>query len=212
MSFDFVFILHVTKELKGITDLLCKKLQQKTQDIVNAMDDVATTKKLIQKLRDHDWSALLNDVTSFCIKQGIQVPDMNAFNADYIRSRAENELSVEHHYKYDIFTVAVDQQLHELNSRLGEQATELLVLCTSLDPRDSFKSFKIDDICLLPSKFYPSDFSEQERNRLRQQLQHYELDVLTDPQFQNSNSILSDNLYKQRKLVAHNLHCTQPHI
>jgi len=96
------------------------------------MDDVATTKKLIQSLRDHGWSALLNDVTSFCIKQGIQVPNMNAFYADYIRSRAENELSVEHHYKYDIFTVAIDQQLHELNSRFSEQATELLVLCTSL--------------------------------------------------------------------------------
>ncbi|KAK1621256.1 hypothetical protein QYE76_026773 [Lolium multiflorum] len=52
MSFDFVFILHVMKELMGITDLLCKKLQQKSQDIVNAMHDVATTKELIQKLRD----------------------------------------------------------------------------------------------------------------------------------------------------------------
>jgi hypothetical protein len=45
MSFDFVFIMHVMKELMGITNLLCKKLQQKSQDIVNAMDDVATTKK-----------------------------------------------------------------------------------------------------------------------------------------------------------------------
>ena len=29
MSYDFVFILRVMKELMGITDLLCKKLQQK---------------------------------------------------------------------------------------------------------------------------------------------------------------------------------------
>jgi hypothetical protein len=36
-----------------ITYLLCKKLQQKSQDIVNAMDDVATTKKLLQNLRDN---------------------------------------------------------------------------------------------------------------------------------------------------------------
>jgi len=47
MSFDFVFILHLMKELMGITDLVCRKLQQKSQDIVNAMDDVATTKRLI---------------------------------------------------------------------------------------------------------------------------------------------------------------------
>jgi hypothetical protein len=45
MSFDFVFIKHVMKELMGVPDLLCKKLQQKSQDKVNAMDDVATTKK-----------------------------------------------------------------------------------------------------------------------------------------------------------------------
>jgi hypothetical protein len=44
MSFDFVFILHLMKELMRIIDLLCRKLQHKSQDIVNAMDDVATTK------------------------------------------------------------------------------------------------------------------------------------------------------------------------
>jgi len=47
MSFDFVFILHLMQELMEITDLLCRKLQQKSQDIINAMDDVATTKRLI---------------------------------------------------------------------------------------------------------------------------------------------------------------------
>jgi hypothetical protein len=49
----------------GITDLLCKKLQQKSHDIVNAMDDVATTKKMIQNMRDHGWSKLLEEVTSW---------------------------------------------------------------------------------------------------------------------------------------------------
>ncbi|KAL6655967.1 hypothetical protein ACP70R_006793 [Stipagrostis hirtigluma subsp. patula] len=189
MSFDFVFILHVMKELMGITDLLCKKLQLKSQDIVNAMDDVATTKKLIQKLRDHGWSSLISDVTLFCKKQGIVVPDLNAFYADFIRSRADNETTVEHHYRYDIFTVAVDQQLHELNCRFSEQATELLMLCASLDPKNSFSSLNIDDVCLLASKFYPADFSEQERANLRLQLQHYELAVPTNPKFQNLSSV-----------------------
>ena len=50
MSFDFVFILHVMKELMGTTDLLCKKLQQKSQNIVNAMHDVATTKRIDAKV------------------------------------------------------------------------------------------------------------------------------------------------------------------
>jgi hypothetical protein len=34
------------KEIMGITDMLCKTFQHKSQDIVNAMDDVATTKKI----------------------------------------------------------------------------------------------------------------------------------------------------------------------
>ena len=92
MSFDFVFILHVMKELMGITNLLCKKLQQKSQDIVNAMDNVATTKKLIRNLRDHGWSSLIGNVTSFCKKQDIAVPDLNAFYADYIRSECKMDL------------------------------------------------------------------------------------------------------------------------
>jgi len=90
------------KELMGITDLLCKKLQHKSQDIVNAMHDVATTKKLIQNLRDHGWNGFISDVTSFCNKQGIIISNLNGFYADYIRSRAENETTVEHHYWYDI--------------------------------------------------------------------------------------------------------------
>jgi hypothetical protein len=79
--------------------------------------------------------------------------------------------------------------MQELNSRFSEQATELLVLCTSLDPKDSFSSLKIDDVCTLASKFYPADFSDQEITKLRCQLQHYELDVPTNPKFQNLTSV-----------------------
>jgi hypothetical protein len=85
--------------------------------------------------------------------------------------------------------VVVDQYIHELNSRFSEIATELLVLCSSLDPRDSFQSFKNDDIFLLASKFFPTDFTEQERNNLRLQLQHYELNVPKNPKFHNLSTI-----------------------
>jgi hypothetical protein len=189
MTFEFVFIMHLVKEIMGITDLLCKKLQRKSQDIMNAMDDVATTKQLIQNLRDQGWNKLIADVTSFCSKQGIVVPNMEDLYSDFIRSRSRNETTVEHHYRYDIFTVAIDQQLQELNSRFNEQATELLILCTSLDPNDSFRSFNIENVCLLASKFYPADFTEQERANLRCQLRHYELDVPTNPRFQNLTSV-----------------------
>jgi hypothetical protein len=119
MSFDFIFIMHVMKELMGLTDLLCKKLQHKSHDIVNAMDDLATTKRLIQNLRDHGWDRLINDVTVFCNKHEIIVPNMTELYVDYIRSRAGNEITIEYHYRYDIFTSAVDQQAQELNHRFS---------------------------------------------------------------------------------------------
>ncbi|KAJ1256684.1 hypothetical protein BS78_K335400 [Paspalum vaginatum] len=143
------------------------------------MHDVATTKILIQKLRDDGWSGLLCDV-SFCQKLEIPIPDMRSFYVDYIRSRREDETSVGHHYQYDVFT---------LNNRFSEQTTELLILCNSLDPRDSFKSFKLDDVCLLATKFYPSDFSDQERENLRYQLRHYQTDVVQNPDFHNLSTV-----------------------
>jgi hypothetical protein len=44
-------------------------------------------------------------------------------------------------------------------------------------------------VCSLASKFYPADFSEDEINTLRRQSLHYELDVPTNPKFQNLTSV-----------------------
>jgi hypothetical protein len=44
-SFQFIFILHLMKEIMGITDSLCQHLQQKSQDILTAVQLVANTKK-----------------------------------------------------------------------------------------------------------------------------------------------------------------------
>jgi hypothetical protein len=41
------------KNVMGFTYVLCQALQQKSQDILNVMDLVTTTKTLIHKLRDN---------------------------------------------------------------------------------------------------------------------------------------------------------------
>ena len=46
--FEFVFILHLEKETMEITDKLCQVLQSQSQDILNAMHLVSSTKALIQ--------------------------------------------------------------------------------------------------------------------------------------------------------------------
>ena len=53
------------KEIMGITNVLYQALQQHSQDLLNAMHLVSTTKSLIQKLRDDGWEPLLANVISF---------------------------------------------------------------------------------------------------------------------------------------------------
>jgi len=77
-SFEFVFILQLMKETMHITDHLCQELQSKSQDILNAMNLVSSTKAYIQQYRDDKWNDLLTNVKSFCEKRNIDVPDMNA--------------------------------------------------------------------------------------------------------------------------------------
>jgi hypothetical protein len=46
-SFEFIFILYLMHKIMGITDLLCRVLQQKSLNILNAMHLVSTTKALL---------------------------------------------------------------------------------------------------------------------------------------------------------------------
>ncbi|KAJ3699800.1 hypothetical protein LUZ61_003505 [Rhynchospora tenuis] len=189
MSYNFIFVLHLMKEIMAITDTLCQALQKESLDILNALDLISSTKELIQKLRDNGWEPLLQKVNSFCQKYEVELPDMNGMYVDLSKSRKRHDnTTVEHHYRFDIFTVAIDQQLQELNSRFSEQSMELLTLAAGLDPRNS-KSFDIGEICLLVERFYPADFSNQDRDQLECQLSHYAIDVCNHPDLQISSCL-----------------------
>ncbi|XP_062118991.1 uncharacterized protein LOC133832697 [Humulus lupulus] len=148
LSFEFVFILHHMKEILKITHILCVALQRQSQDILNAMHIVASTKMILKSFRDSGWDSFLMKVASFCEQHQIDIPDLDA---QYVARGGR--------------------------SRNQQDKIKLLVLSTAFDPRDGFKLFKIDDICKLAEKFYPDDFSEQEVVRLRIELQHFVLDI-----------------------------------
>ncbi|KAI5324679.1 hypothetical protein L3X38_033752 [Prunus dulcis] len=59
-----------------------------------------------------------------------------------------------------------DSMLRQLNNRFPEQIVELFTLSSSLDPRNSLKSFNIEHICKLAEKFYPADFLPHELKAL----------------------------------------------
>ena len=115
-------------------------------------------------------------------------------SARYIMGRGRtlhqrDHITIEHHYRVNIYIATIDTQLEELNRRFNDQAMELLTLSSTLDLRDAYKSFNIDDICSLVEKFYPEDFTEQERLLLKFQLQHYHLDVPNHPKLHNLSTI-----------------------
>ncbi|XP_028062231.1 uncharacterized protein LOC114265611 [Camellia sinensis] len=170
----------------GTTDDLCQALQRKSQDILNAMHLVSTTKALVQNYREDGWIPLLEKVQLFCEKYDIDIPDMSARYTSG-RGRAchqRDHITIEHHFRVDIFTIICDSQLQELNKRFKEDVMELLILSFALNPRDDYSSFKIEDICKLANQFYPNDFTEKEKIHLKFQLQNYEIDILKHPEFQ----------------------------
>ncbi|XP_075499077.1 uncharacterized protein LOC142537446 [Primulina tabacum] len=146
-SFDFVFILHLMNEIIEITDVLCQ---------------------ILQKLRDDKWDDFLEKVKSFCVARNIDVPD---FSAQYVdrRCRArrhQGNFTVEHHYRVKFFYATIDSQLQEINVRFSEDAMELLMLSSALNPQNASDSLRYMDICKLVEKFYPQDFTSEEKERL----------------------------------------------
>ncbi|XP_074559959.1 uncharacterized protein LOC141816025 [Curcuma longa] len=150
-------------------------LQRKSQDILTAITFVSTTKIILQDPRECGWEEFLNEVKVFYSRNEIDVPDLNC---PYKIDRCHQQITVEHHYHFDVFNAAIDFILTELNTRFNESSVELLSLSTALDPKNSFDSFNSDDICKLATKFYPEDFTEQDIVTLEYELVHYKLDVM----------------------------------
>jgi hypothetical protein len=80
-------------------------------------------------------------------------------------------------------------------------------LSTTLDPRNNYKLFNVEDIYLLVDRLYLEDFSDQEKIHLRLQLQHYELDVPNHPKLKNMSSIadLCQGLVETEKSIIYPL-------
>ncbi|XP_042441464.1 uncharacterized protein LOC122026815 [Zingiber officinale] len=208
-SFDFVFILHLMNEIMGITNILCQALQSKSQDIINVMELVLSTKNLLQHMRDNKWNDLLTKVKSFCELRNIDIPD---FNAPYIDRRGrtrvhQDNFTIEHHYQVDLFYASIDSQLQKINGCFSDDAMELLILSNALNPQNAMESFKIEDICKLVEKFYAQDFTRGEKEQLKIQLKHYEYNVVKRPDYKNLSTIseLCQWLVKTNKSVTYNL-------
>ena len=120
------------------------------------------------------------------------VPDFSApYSVGSGRSCSQkDDVTLEHHYHFDVFVKVIEYQVNELESRFNDEAMELLTLTSALDPHNHFKSFIIDNICHLAEVFYPHDFTINDVDGLRSELEHYELDVVVGAQFHNITTVL----------------------
>ena len=87
------------KNILGITNELSIALQKKIQDIVNAMTFVKVSTQRLQKMRDDEWEALLTEVSSFCIKHKISIPNMDEIFV--VAGRPHRKTST--NYKFTLF-------------------------------------------------------------------------------------------------------------
>ncbi|XP_039135742.1 uncharacterized protein LOC120273164 [Dioscorea cayenensis subsp. rotundata] len=145
----------------------------------------ATVKAQLQDLRETGWEAFLEQVRSFCEGNSIPVPNMEDHMRIRGRSRWEGQVITHfHHYRVEIFCEVIDLIAQEMQNRFPETSTELLLLLSCLDPRDSFSKFNIHKLLRL-AELYPEDFTMTERMMLEDQLATFIYDVLHDPDFIN---------------------------
>ncbi|XP_039133325.1 zinc finger MYM-type protein 1-like [Dioscorea cayenensis subsp. rotundata] len=158
-NYQFVFVMYLMRHLLGITNELSLALQQKDQNIVQAMRLIEVVKARLQDLRETGWEAFLEEVSSFCEQNSIPVPNMGDNVRVRGRSRREGQVITHfHHYHVEIFCEVIDLISQEMQNRFPETSTELLLLLSCLDPRDSFSKFNIYKLLRL-AELYPEDFT-----------------------------------------------------
>jgi len=78
-------------------------------------------------LREDGWQNLLKGVVFFCEQHDIDIPNFNStYVARHSRFRHQKDhVTMEHHFRVNIFLVTVDKQLQELNDKFTEQKMKL---------------------------------------------------------------------------------------
>ncbi|KAL9686344.1 hypothetical protein QQ045_023800 [Rhodiola kirilowii] len=109
-AFEFVFCLLLTNKIMGITDLFSQALQKQSQDIVNAMHLVSSTKALLQALRDDGWDSFYQSVQQFGENHGLEMPNMDAaYSMGTGRGCQQHDVVTnEHYYHFDVVNVIID--------------------------------------------------------------------------------------------------------
>ncbi|XP_066311085.1 uncharacterized protein [Miscanthus floridulus] len=198
-SFDFVFILHLMIELLSMTDILSH---------VEAMHLITDVKDGLHDMRNNGWEPLLRKVKTFCEKNEIEVSDMDKeINVRGTSRRRKQKVTNKHYYHVEIFLVAIDAILTELNRRFSEISSELLVCMACFNPRNNFSNFDVDKLVRL-AEIYAEDFDIGDLIVLPNQLRQFINRARRTPNFLGCTElekvaeiIVKNNMHTSYKLV-----------
>ena len=202
-TFDFVFYLHMMFHILGSANTLSHALQQKDQDILNAMSCVKSTRNDLQQLRDDGWESLLEKVYSFCEEHDIPKLNMHDEYVDRHKPRKRTNITNLHHYQIECLNSVIDWQLREFDDRFNEVNSALLIHMASFNPKNSFAAFNLDSLLKL-AEFYPDDFNSTQLMDLGHELRIFIDNVRADQRFANLDGIadLAKVLVETKKHLA----------
>ncbi|XP_047268029.1 uncharacterized protein LOC124898425 [Capsicum annuum] len=188
-TFKFVFMLHLMLKVLAMSNELSKILQKKDQDIVNAVEFLNISKKILQNMRENGWESLLNDVSSFCDSHDILIPKLDEPYFPRKSKRKCLDVCYSYHLHVEIFCAVIDVQLQELNERYDVVSSDLLLGMGSLNPVNSFSNFDKGRIMTL-AKCYPSEFDDRKLRDLNYQLDNFIIHMRGgNSKFSNSQGI-----------------------
>ena len=111
---------------------------------------VDISKQRLQVMRDDGWNSLLEEVSTFCAKNNIDLPDMDDLYQPWPWRKAQN-MKNSHYYQVKLFYTVIDMQLRELNTRF--EYSELLLCVACLNPNNLFSTFNKEKLIQL-AQFY----------------------------------------------------------
>ena len=102
-TYDFAFILILMIRILGLVDALSLVLQERDQNIVQAISLISTTKKDLRHFRENEWDNFLEEVENFCVANSIDVINMEDTIKSRVRMKRDGRVTNYHHYRVEIY-------------------------------------------------------------------------------------------------------------
>ncbi|KAK9750950.1 hypothetical protein RND81_02G231900 [Saponaria officinalis] len=209
-NYDCKWFFEQVGYLLNLMGVSCKRKEMfrvvQAKKIVNGLElgEIKSGKKI----RDEGWEEFFSNVSTFCFKHDIEVPNMDDNYVPPGKSRRYFEkVKNLHRFRVDMFISIIDLQLYELNNRFDEVNMELLICMSCFSLINSFAAFDKLKLRRL-AEFYPVDFSSTDLRRLEFQLDHFIDDMRKDVRFeavqdlgQLSTMLVSTNKHSSYQLV-----------